>query len=437
MRTQNFVLSGNGQISLMIAGGNDLANVYVALCNSAGTELVKATGTNNEAYTTINLNGASYVGTTCFLKVIDNSTVGFGHINLDDIRIPTATSMYPVISVSLNKSATSIIVGSTESLSTSFVPSNATNKNVTWSSNNSSVATVSGAGVVTAVATGTARITVTSQDGGRTSFCDVTVIAQPYLVYNFETGTLNGWTILSGNAFSDARVANDLTFWGGPFGQQGTYHMWGFKNATDDTPTGVMKTQNFTLSGNGQISLMIAGGNDLANIYIALCDAAGNELVKATGTNNEAYTSINLNGGAYVGTSCYLKVVDNSTVGFGHINLDNIVIPVAVGQGGIMAGNSRTETLNLASAIDDRNEVTVYPMPVIDKFTVDLSALKQEAVQIQLIDLNGKVIFRSALNGNKKYEFSAGQLNLNTGLYILKVGADNYSKSFKILVGAN
>lgn len=436
MRTQNFTLSGNGQISLMIAGGNDLANVYVALCNSAGAELVKATGSNNEAYTTVSLNGASYVGTTCFLKVIDNSTTGFGHINLDDIRIPTATAMYPVISVSLNKSATSIIVGSTESLSTSFVPSNATNKNVTWSSNNSSVATVSAAGIVTAVAPGTARITVSSQDGGRTSFCDVTVIAQPYLVYNFETGTLNGWTILSGNAFSDARVASDLTFWGGPFGQQGTYHMWGFKNASDDTPTGVMKTQNFTLSGNGQISLMIAGGNDLANIYIALCDASGNELVKATGTNNEAYTSINLNGGSYVGTSCYLKVVDNSTVGFGHINLDNIVIPVASG-GGIMAGNSKTETLNLAAAIDDRNEVRVYPMPVIDKFTVDLSALKQEAIQIQLIDLNGKVIFRSALNGNKKCEFSARQLNLNTGLYILKVSADNYSKSFKILVGAN
>ena len=79
-----------------------------------------------------------------------------------------------VTGVTLNKASTSIIRGGSETLTATVAPSNASNKNVTWSTNNSSVATVSN-GTVSAVAVGTARITVTTQDGGFTAYCDVTV----------------------------------------------------------------------------------------------------------------------------------------------------------------------------------------------------------------------------------------------------------------------
>ena len=79
-----------------------------------------------------------------------------------------------VTGVTLNKVSTSIIRGGSETLTATVAPSNATNKNVTWSTNNSSVATVSN-GTVSALAVGTARITVTTQDGGKTAYCDVTV----------------------------------------------------------------------------------------------------------------------------------------------------------------------------------------------------------------------------------------------------------------------
>ena len=54
-------------------------------------------------------------------------------------------------------------------------PSNATNKNVTWSSSDGAVATVDANGNVTAVAPGTAAITVTTADGNKTAVCTVTV----------------------------------------------------------------------------------------------------------------------------------------------------------------------------------------------------------------------------------------------------------------------
>ncbi|MEE1253465.1 MAG: InlB B-repeat-containing protein [Paludibacteraceae bacterium] len=82
----------------------------------------------------------------------------------------------PVTGVSLNKTSTTLEIGGTETLTATIEPNNATNKNVTWSSSNTSVATVQN-GVVTAVAAGTANITVTTEDGNKTATCAVTVNA--------------------------------------------------------------------------------------------------------------------------------------------------------------------------------------------------------------------------------------------------------------------
>lgn len=62
----------------------------------------------------------------------------------------------------------SIVVGKTASLTAKVAPDNATNKNVTWESNNTAVATVNN-GVVTDVAVGEAKITVTTVDGSFTA----------------------------------------------------------------------------------------------------------------------------------------------------------------------------------------------------------------------------------------------------------------------------
>lgn len=81
-----------------------------------------------------------------------------------------------VQSVSLNKTSTSINVGSNETLVATVAPSNANDKSVTWSSSNSSIATVDSTGKVTGIAQGTATITVTTTDGEKTATCSVTVV---------------------------------------------------------------------------------------------------------------------------------------------------------------------------------------------------------------------------------------------------------------------
>ena len=88
-----------------------------------------------------------------------------------------AISTVPVSSITLDKTAVTIIAGQTANVSvTEVLPADATDKTYTWSSDNEDIATVDQNGVITAVATGTANITATANDGsGKKATCTVTV----------------------------------------------------------------------------------------------------------------------------------------------------------------------------------------------------------------------------------------------------------------------
>ncbi len=87
----------------------------------------------------------------------------------------TSTGAVSVTSVTLSKKSATIVKGNKLTLKATVRPSNAANKNVTWKSNNSKVATVSNSGVVTAVKKGKAVITAATADGSKTATCSITV----------------------------------------------------------------------------------------------------------------------------------------------------------------------------------------------------------------------------------------------------------------------
>lgn len=81
----------------------------------------------------------------------------------------------PVTSVTLLPDTVSLSVGGIQQLAATVMPADATNRAVTYSSSDETKATVSEDGLVTAVAVGSATITVTTVDGGFTDTCAVTV----------------------------------------------------------------------------------------------------------------------------------------------------------------------------------------------------------------------------------------------------------------------
>ena len=96
-------------------------------------------------------------------------------------EVTVKAKVYPVESVSLDRSSIELTEGEEITLNATVKPDNATNKNITWSSSNSSVAKVVN-GKVTALKPGNATIIVSTEDGGKTATCEVTVKAKVYPV---------------------------------------------------------------------------------------------------------------------------------------------------------------------------------------------------------------------------------------------------------------
>lgn len=113
------------------------------------------------------------LGTTAASDPADSTDIGYQYVTIADPLYPRE--------ITLNQSSLSLEKGSAGNLSvTSYQPNDAKNKTITWSSSDTSIATVSSSGKVTAKSVGSA--TITASINGRTSVkaeCMVTVTAPP------------------------------------------------------------------------------------------------------------------------------------------------------------------------------------------------------------------------------------------------------------------
>lgn len=129
----------------------------------------------------------------------------------------TIFSTESVESISLNKATATLVEGETLTLIPEIKPDNATNKNVTWSSSNTSVATVVD-GKVTALKAGNTTITVTTADGGNTATCYVTVTARYYAVTSVSLNATSivlaeGENYTLNASFQPSNATNKNVFW--------------------------------------------------------------------------------------------------------------------------------------------------------------------------------------------------------------------------------
>ncbi|MBC1501340.1 M6 family metalloprotease domain-containing protein [Listeria weihenstephanensis] len=90
-------------------------------------------------------------------------------------QLRIAETTIPVTGVTLDATTSQLALNETKQLTATIAPSNATNKNVTWSSSNTAVATVDTAGKITSKSAGTATITATSTDGSKQATHTVTI----------------------------------------------------------------------------------------------------------------------------------------------------------------------------------------------------------------------------------------------------------------------
>jgi uncharacterized protein (DUF608 family) len=144
--------------------------------------------------------------------------------------------------------------------------------------------------------------------------------------WDFESGTLEGWTVVSGN-LGKQPSSNDNDRHQGNFGKHGKYFIGTYEDgekALGDGVTGEIRSPVFVVD-SGAIALLVGGGNDANTTYVALCDANGDkELKKETSLNDEVMTERLWNVTEYQGKRLYLKIVDKATGAWGHVNLDYV-----------------------------------------------------------------------------------------------------------------
>ena len=207
--------------------GSSKTVTATAINQSGGSNLSISNGTINASGNVVeasfNISGASGYSSSAYYTI----TLTFpGDVHLFGVYIETA-SVYPVTGVSLNKSSTTLTVGDTEQLTATIAPANATNKGMSWVSSNTSAATVSSSGLITAEAEGETTITVTTSDGYYTATCDVTVEAFSCAkfagkIFDLTVTTSSAsYTIGGGteqNLSSDATIMDDCSAYMGKLG---------------------------------------------------------------------------------------------------------------------------------------------------------------------------------------------------------------------------
>lgn len=187
------VNAANNVTTINASGDTQGATVSGTTDDDVVAVLIEVLDGNNQVVTleTHAVTDGSYCATlSCTLN--EGSTYSAYVVNYDgsgDSKRTTFTVPVSVTSVGLNKSSETITVpGGMLQLTATISPANASNRNVTWSTNNASVATVDQTGKVTAVTNGTATITVTTEDGNKTATATITVAVNTGTGGNGNTG---------------------------------------------------------------------------------------------------------------------------------------------------------------------------------------------------------------------------------------------------------
>lgn len=141
------------------------------------------------------------------------------------------------------------------------------------------------------------------------------------VVFNFEDHRLSGW-ISAGRAWGNRPVFRPLRDQGAVYGYGGKYYLSSMHGG--DAATGTLTSPPFTITGE-RITIRVSGGRD-AELLRAELVVDGEVKKTATGTGGEGMTPVSWTVLPLVGKRAELRLVDESTASWGHLNVDEVWI---------------------------------------------------------------------------------------------------------------
>lgn len=411
-----------------ISGESNQFQVY----SSAAPAILPSSYTKFNVITRVAPAGTASVG-------IWASKAGPGYFFLDDLCITLN-----VTSVSLDADSVTLLTGAARQVNSTVLPANATDKSLIWISTDTTVATVTATGLVTAIAPGNAGvIAIAAAD---TTKRDSVAIRVTNTVKAYNVGdTVNAygdfkkdpinyswtWTTSTTTAIDRSAVTNpapEAVYQSQRNGLERNNPYW-FTGLTPNSnykvrlhfaelTTAVVNSKRFNVIINGDTVL------HLFDIYAA---AGGRykAIVKEFPVTASATGSVYVKFDTYTGNSS--------------CNGIEIIVNSSGSAGSSMAQSPALDLVPSFKKSDlGKAELTVYPNPVSGNINFRLSGYnyQDEPLLIELVSINGRRVLATRMNsdrGTSIYKIDTGQ-KLMPGIYLLRVSGKGLDVVTKIMV---
>ena len=435
--TVTAVSGGNVTITVTTEDGNHTVRCEVTVTVSATgvtflqTELPLVKGATATLSATVVPADATnkqvtWSSTNTAVAIVENGTVTAVSGGAATITVTTedgnhtatceVTVTVPVTGVTLSQTELPLLKGATAGLTATVSPPDATNQKVTWSSNNTAVATVEN-GTVTAVSAGNATITVTTEDGNHTARCEVTVTVS-------ATGVTLSQTELSLAKGAKATLRATVV----PSDATNQKVRWSSNN------TSIATVENGTVTavsgGNATITVTTEDGNHTARCEVVVTDPipvsgvtlSQTELSLVKGTTATLTATVAPSDATnqkvtWRSNNTSVATVENGTVTA--VSAGNASITVTTEDG------NHTATCSVAveatSAVEDAvfASVVVSPNPFGKQLCITYGDLRGQYV---LYNAQGVVVVSGGLEDG---ETRINTVSFTAGVYLLRLTAEN------------
>ncbi|MEI7596031.1 MAG: Ig-like domain-containing protein [Bacteroidota bacterium] len=367
-----------------------------------------------------------------------NITVTSVDGNLSAVSAVTVSAnIVPVTWISVSPTTLSLIQGgSTAQLTATVLPANATNQAITWNSSNVSIASVSATGLVTPISVGNCYILVTTVDGGISAICNVTVSSNnvsvasisvnPTTLSLFEGGNTSQLmaTIVPSNA------TNQNVTW-----LSSNPNIASVSNTGVVSPIAVGNCNITATSVDGNLSAVCAVNVSSANISVLGVTIDPSNLTLIEGGNTAQLTAtINPSNAAnqtlsWISSNPLIASVSNNGL-VTPLSTGSCNITVTTDDGNFNATCAVIVTPLVSVENIENNSVTLHPNPSTGLVYTNIKS--SDLANLNVMDILGKKVNVSIINNANStiLDFSS----MENGIYIIDITKSKINTKTKIVI---
>lgn len=399
--------AGEYQITYQISTPSNDAAIQFALDGQViATDNVTNNGQWDDYYALTAVNTIPNLSTGLHTVRITASGTNAWQWNLEKITLSKVDGPgdIDVSGVTLTPTSITLEVGETFDLTETVSPQDATNPSVTWSTGNGSVASVNANGLVTGVAAGSATVTVTTNDGGFTANCQVTVTDAP------EPQTL-------------VIQAEDFATTGGTH-QGFQIYTVGSVTATNWNQTGdwAEYTVNISTAANYYVEYFMGTTVTGAAVQLSVDGQTIRTDQVPNNGNWDVFGSVVAGGTVYLSAGQHtIRLTGAGTHGW-EWNMDRFILSTI--------SSARIGDSKPAASLTPEQSVKAYPNPA--SHTLSISGLPHGTYTLRMYDLSGSMVMDRMID--YAYQYQLDTEHLHNGLYLLRIAGDEVDTQLKISI---